>query len=120
MAEFFCTNHQRTFFRRDKESWCPDCITEVRTQAKEEAYQKQVADLIESLHDSDAGAPNQPPECPRHREVGLLGHAQRCLVDQFHAILDKAAPEYDYALDVVEDFCQYAHDWANRRQEEGK
>ena len=38
------------------------------------------------------------------------------LVEQFHAILDKAATEYDQDSDVVDDFHQYARDWANQRE----
>ena len=39
------------------------------------------------------------------------------LVEQFHLIMDKAAVEYDTDEDVVDDFIQYAKDWANRRAE---
>ena len=42
------------------------------------------------------------------------------LVAQFHAILDKAATEYDPDSDgdsgVVDDFHHYAKDWANQRE----
>ena len=39
----------------------------------------------------------------------------KLLVDQLYTILDKAAVEYDFDLDVVDDFGQYTKDWANRR-----
>ena len=38
------------------------------------------------------------------------------LVEQFHAILNKAAEEYDHDDDVVDDFNQYAKDWASQRE----
>jgi len=38
------------------------------------------------------------------------------LVEQFHAILDKAAVEYDQDVDVVDDFNFYAKSWASERE----
>jgi len=38
------------------------------------------------------------------------------LVEQFHAILNKAVVEYDDDEGVLDDFNQYAKDWASERE----
>ena len=38
------------------------------------------------------------------------------LMEQFHSILWEAAVDYDHDEDVVDDFTQYAKDWANQRE----
>ncbi len=41
----------------------------------------------------------------------------KLLVDRLHMIMDKAAVEYDFDEEVVNDFTQYVKDWASRRAE---
>ena len=47
---------------------------------------------------------------------GYVFDNHKKLVEQFHAILDEAAVEYDEDVDVVDDFNFYAKSWANARE----
>ena len=47
---------------------------------------------------------------------GYVFDNHKKLVEQFHAILDEAAVEYDDDQMVLDDFNLYGKDWANQRE----
>ena len=47
---------------------------------------------------------------------GYVFDNHKKLVEQFHAILDEAAVEYDDDQMVLDDFNLYAKSWANQRE----
>jgi len=48
--------------------------------------------------------------------AGYVFDNHKKLMEQFHAILWEAAVDYDNDADVLDDFNQYAKDWANQRE----